>query len=341
MEEAAGRPLGALCPGGPGTPLVQPPVTVTEPTRPSSPGPPPPSPSLLFPPQQHPSQTSGPATLCLRHCLPGAPGAQPDSPQSTAPDRKCPPRASPSSRLDEGQGHHSCSSSSTRSRRVRTRPGLSPSGAAARPLPPGGRAAPSPPRRRPRAACLAAEAPPSARLPANPAPRSLPHPTPPLPRLAGLAPLAPFPGPFLISGASGRRGCCFSGRSRWPRALLRRPCLSRDAWLAPAALTAAWPTRPSGPRRDLPGDLWTLYGRRLSRVLCPALCAAQASRPRTLRCGDAGAARGRPGAVCLTRRASSAGGAPEARSPGRGALAVCVVPGTVHGCGPARVWTLP
>lgn len=91
VEEAGGR-WGALCPGGPGTPLVHPQVTVTEPTRPSSPGAPPPSPSVLFPPQQHPSQTSGPATLCLKHCLPGVPGAQPNSPQGTSPDRKRLPR---------------------------------------------------------------------------------------------------------------------------------------------------------------------------------------------------------------------------------------------------------
>lgn len=158
----------------------------------------------------------------------------------------------------------------------------------------------------------------------------------------GTSPPCALSGPISgLAAASGRRGCCFPGQSGWPRALLRRPWLIRDAWLAPAALTAAWPTRQGGPQQDLPSDQWTLYGRRLARVLCPALCVAQASCPRTLGCGDAGPARGRPCAVCLTRPASSVGGAPETRSPGLGALAVYVVPGTVHGRGPARVWTLP
>lgn len=123
--------------------------------------------------------------------------------------------------MKDGQGRHpgssssssSGTSSSASSRRVRTRPALSPRGAAARPLPPGGWAGPH--------------------LPP-------PRPTPPLSRLAGLAPLAPFPGPFLVSqplldgvgvaspGRAGGRVRCSGGRGSsvmpgWPRPLSRPP----------------------------------------------------------------------------------------------------------------------
>lgn len=97
QPEAAGRggsrrPLGGPLPRGSRHAPRTPPGDSDRADQAVLPRAPPPSPSLLFPPQQRPSQTSGPTTLCLKHCLPGVLGAQPNSPQSTSPDRKCLPR---------------------------------------------------------------------------------------------------------------------------------------------------------------------------------------------------------------------------------------------------------